>query len=175
MNEKDIENRFLEVYDSVADAIFRRCFFKVSDRAIAEDLAQETFVKTWNYIQANPDKQIENLQAFLYTVCNNLIKDYYKKKKALPESRINYFEIDALEDDKPNAVVFAEAAKARELIGKLDDDDQELLILRYVEEWDVKDIAEIKGERPNTISVRIHRAKERFDELLDSLGNDKMK
>ena len=74
-----IEQKFLKAYDEYSDAIFRHCYFRVSDREKAKDLTQDTFTKTWEYVLKNGE--VTDLRAFLYKVANNLIIDTYRKKK----------------------------------------------------------------------------------------------
>src|SRR5579863_136343 len=75
------EKEFLEAYQHYADAIYRHCYFRVYNKELAEDLTQETFIKTWKYITEG--KEIKNLKAFLYKVAVNLIIDNSRKKTAL--------------------------------------------------------------------------------------------
>ena len=75
------EKAFGEIYQTHLDAIFRHCYFRVSDRDQAQDLAQATFIKTWEYLRKG--KRIDNMKAFLYKVANNLVVDYYRQKKAI--------------------------------------------------------------------------------------------
>ena len=56
--ERDIQRQFLKAYDELSDALFRRFFFKLSDREKALDLVQEVFTKTWLYLSEG--KEIQN-------------------------------------------------------------------------------------------------------------------
>ena len=63
MNDFDLphgekEKEFLDAYQQYADAIYRHCFFRVYNRDLAQDLTQETFIKTWKYISEG--KEIKN-------------------------------------------------------------------------------------------------------------------
>src|SRR4051812_29307947 len=73
---------FTQLYTTEADAIFRYCFIRTSQREVARDLTQDTFMRLWNTLSG--DKEIRNCRAFLFTVARNLIIDWYRKKK--PES-----------------------------------------------------------------------------------------
>ena len=48
----------------------------------------------------------------------------------------------------------------------MDTMDRDVLVLRYVEGLDPKDIADILEETANVISVRLHRATKRLQQLL---------
>src|SRR3990167_9783866 len=75
------EKEFLDAYQQYVDAIYRHCYFRVYNKDLAEDLTQETFIKTWKYIAEG--KEIKNIKAFLYRVAVNLIIDNSRKKIAL--------------------------------------------------------------------------------------------
>lgn len=54
---------------------------KVHDKDLSDDLVQETFIKTWKYLQGTG--KINLMRAFLYHVLNRLIIDEYRRKKAV--------------------------------------------------------------------------------------------
>ena len=56
-----------------------RAFFKIHNKAIGQDLVQDTFMKTWKYLAKGG--KIEMMKAFLYHILNNLIIDEYRKHK----------------------------------------------------------------------------------------------
>ena len=80
MRTEPLEKDLLDAYDAYADAIFRHCYYKTSDRELAQDLTQEVFLKAWSYMQAK--HPILNMRAFLYRLSDNLVIDWYRKKKS---------------------------------------------------------------------------------------------
>jgi RNA polymerase sigma-70 factor (ECF subfamily) len=94
MDTDEMQKDFIRAYDENADALFRQCFFKVHDREIAKDILQDTFARTWDY--STKGNTILNMRAFLYRTMNNLVVDYYRKKKAVS--------LDSLEEDGFNPV-----------------------------------------------------------------------
>src|SRR3989344_3440161 len=81
LSNEQKEEAFTQGYQTHADAIYRHCYFRVHNKELAQDLTQETFIKTWKYIIEG--KEIKNLKAFLYKVAINLIIDDSRKKKAV--------------------------------------------------------------------------------------------
>jgi RNA polymerase sigma-70 factor, ECF subfamily len=161
----DIEQEFLKAYDELADPVFRRCFFKTSDRDVAYDLTQDTFVRVWDYICAG--NEVRNLKAFIFTVANNLIKDYYKKSKAIPMSSMYDAFSESIPDTREKSIENeAEVEQIIRILNELPDFDRDIMIMRWVEEKSPKEIAHILGERENTISVRIHRATKKVRAIL---------
>ncbi len=65
-----------------------------------------------------------------------------------------------------------DSEQAVELIKKLDEKYRDVLMLRYVDEMSVKEIAEIVGESENNVSVRIHRGLDKLEKLIQSKNNN---
>ena len=163
----DVEIAFLACYEEHADAIFRQCFFKTSDREVAQDLTQDAFTKTWDYLAQG--KSVDNLKSFIFTVANNCIKDWYKKHRATPESAFENSPFLTASDESQNSEVVAEAGLVIRLLDKLEERDRQVITLRFVEGLPPKEIAGILGERENTISVRITRALKKLRMILDPI------
>lgn len=163
----DLEQQFLANYDLYADALYRHCLFRVYDPAKAEDLVQDTFMKTWQYLASG--KRIENLRAFLYRVANNAIIDYSRKRKE--------DSLDALLADQPGLEpskdTTAEAQQHLLLeyvmkhIQALPDDARDVLLLRYVDDLDPREIALILGISANNVSVRLNRAMRLLQDMIE--------
>jgi RNA polymerase sigma-70 factor (ECF subfamily) len=158
------KEQFLRAYDQHADAVFRRCLFKTSDRETARDLSQEAWMKTWDYLTEG--KEISHIKAFVFRVANNLIKDYYKKKKAKAMGKMSDFDPQRIVDSLENIEA---KARTKEILRCLDDmkpKDRDVLTLSIVEGFGPKKIAEIKDQRENTVAVQLHRARKRLRERL---------
>ena len=155
------EKEFLDAYEKYADAVFRLCYFKTSSKDIAEDLVQDTFTKTWEYLSRDGN-EIDNLRAFIFQVARNLIKDHYKRKKSIPFARFKEEYIPNLVTEEEVSSTKTEVSLTLELLHTMSDRDRELLQLRFVEELSIEEISDILEEKPNTISVRIHRAVKKF-------------
>lgn len=168
MKPNAVEQEFIKAYDQFADAIFRHCVFRVSDREKAKDIAQGTFVRVWDYMSQG--KEIDNMRAFLYRIANNLIIDEYRKKKI--------DSLDRMRDDEGFDIGFEtmkdietknEHAQAIALLECLPDKYREALVMRHIDGLSVKDIAHLMHESENVISVRIHRAIEKLQKMRDNL------
>ena len=162
---KDVEAQFLTCYDAYADAIFRQCYFKTSDREIAKDLTQEVFARTWDYLVQG--KTVENLKSFIFTVANNAVKDWYKKHRAIPESAFEHDPFASFSDESQNSEVIAEVSVVMRALETLESGDRAVITMRFVEGMPPREIAGILGERENTVSVRITRALKKLRLLID--------
>jgi RNA polymerase sigma-70 factor (ECF subfamily) len=150
-----IHEQFMEAYESHADAIFKHCYFRLFNRERAKEIMQDTFMRTWEQLQKGTE--IKNIKAFLYRIATNLIIDDTRKKKMLS--------LDVLQDQGFNPSVSntdtifnkLDGAKVREMLQHMDPKYGEIIMLRYVEDMTVKEIAELLGLSQNVVSVRIHR------------------
>lgn len=161
-----IEKEFIEACSMHTDSLFRYCFFKVSDREVAKDLVQDTFMKTWNYLTKG--EEIDNIRAFFYRILNNLIIDEYRKKKSisleiLEESGFEpeFNEVEILENN-------IDATYALSLLDKIPQMYKDIIVLRYVEDLSIKEIALITNQPENTVSVKLHRGLKKAQEIFKS-------
>ncbi|MEK7125222.1 MAG: RNA polymerase sigma factor [Patescibacteria group bacterium] len=156
MDPNNTEKIFLEGYDALADALFRHCYFRMSDRERAKDIVQDAFVKTWRYLAAG--KGIHNLKAFLYRVVDNEIIDYSRKRKeqSLDALMEEGFDVGSL--DTEMRIERLDAKRALAYLDYLDERSRQVVVMRFIDDLGPKQIAEVTGERENIISVRIHRA-----------------
>jgi len=159
---------FGEVYEKEADAIFRFCLLRTSDREMALDFTQDTFLRFWNSLML--EKDIKNHRTFLFTIARNIIIDWYRKKKPFSletmmenaaEGRSS-FALQALD----NVETSAEAEFLIRKIRELPEPYSNAVYLRCVEELKPREISEILGESANVISVRISRGLEQLRNML---------
>ena len=174
METEVAKNQFVALYTAEADAVFRYCFVCTSNREVALDLAQDTFVRFWNSITKNETDaaNIKNERAFLFTIARNLIIDWYRKKKSVSLEALT----EGSEESGGSTMQFSDSSKAdlerlgeaRHLMGKIKDIDpiyQQAVYLRFVEDLKPKEIADILGESANVISVHINRGLKQLRDL----------
>ena len=165
MDQAGLEKVFQKSFAEFGDAIFRFCLVKVSSREMAEDFTQEVFMRYWQYLRDG--KEMTNTRSFLYTIANNLAKDWYKRKKtdSLDHKVDQGFEPVA--NDVADTMKGTEYGLVLDRLKDLDDSDGELILLRYVEGLEPKEIAEIMNETANVISVRLNRAMAKLQQILN--------
>ncbi len=161
IRQKD-PDAYAQVYDTHIDGIYRFIYFKVPTTEIAEDVTSEVFLKAWEYLTANEGRSVKHLRAFLYTIARNKVTDYYRKKALGREISLE----GARPENQPNlqtrelGLTFREDANPllQKQIRKLKDEYQEIILLRFVEDLTIKEIARVVGKSNGAIRVTIHRA-----------------
>ncbi len=164
--QQDTQKLFLEMYDSFNDEIFRFCMSKTRNRDESLDITQETFVKTWDYLRSG--KTIDMTRAFLYRIARNLIIDHARKKKSVSLDAMFETHHDEGADtgsafDAPDHgnIPSGDAQDRTQMIERLKqlpEHSYEILVMRFIQELTISEIAKIYKESENAISVRIHRA-----------------
>lgn len=143
-------------YTDYADAIFRHCYLRVSNREVGKDIMQDAFIKAYQYAQKG--EKIDNIRALLYKIANNLIIDYFRKAKETSLEALNEAGFDPKGSDGNDFGKALDEETIVRTLAKLRPEDRELIIMRYIDDLKPRDIALILGLAPNTVSVRIHRA-----------------
>ncbi len=172
INEQD----FLTTYEDFSDALFRHCYFRISDRSTAEDMVQNIFIKAWEYLEKG--NEVKNLRALLYKIANDMIIDEYRRKKALSldELRDQGFDLSSSEGGRDSASVIETGIEAKDMLKLLDGLDhkyREVIVMRYINEFSPQEISQMIGESENNVSVRLNRALKQMRELLNTKANDK--
>jgi RNA polymerase sigma-70 factor (ECF subfamily) len=130
-----------------------------------EDITCETFLRAWKgRIRFSGDDQ--DALRWLFTIARHLVIDIHRKKKThLDETIDRLDEIDFDSDLLPTkhtpeeiTVNNEQYAKLWSLLQNLNIEKREMLVLRYLVGWQVKQIAEYLDMEENTVSVYIHRS-----------------
>jgi RNA polymerase sigma-70 factor (ECF subfamily) len=78
---------FKELFDLHYKAIRNFIYYKTGDISLAEDLAQEAFVKLWERMD---EVQLKTAKSYLYTIANNLTLNHFKHQKVVLQHQKNY-------------------------------------------------------------------------------------
>ncbi|MES2470803.1 MAG: sigma-70 family RNA polymerase sigma factor [Patescibacteria group bacterium] len=166
----EIKRQFEKAYEDYANAIFRHCYFRVHDRERAKELVQEVFTKTWQYLAQG--HTIDNIRAFLYRVAHNLIlNEWRKQSEASLDSMSEDEGFDPQNDDDLKIVSDADAGILMKYLDKLPKRNRDVIVMRYIDEMGVNEIAAVTGESVNVISVRIHRTLKQLKTILQEYEN----
>ncbi len=174
------EGAFRELLSRYERPVFSLVFRMVRDRSLAEDLAQESFIRAFNAIGSyNPSFKFSN---WILKIANNHTIDYLRKRKldtisihgsphasnAQEEARTSL----VLEDSHERPDAFVEnrelGAEIEEAIGRLRPEYRTVILLRHVEGYSYDEIADTLELPLGTVKTYIHRARH---ELKDTLAH----
>ncbi|HEY3318229.1 MAG TPA: sigma-70 family RNA polymerase sigma factor [Coriobacteriia bacterium] len=149
---------FDRIYRAERLAVHRHLVFITGDRALADDLTQETFGKLYDRPPAEP---LRNARAWLLTVASNLACNHLRG-----ETRRRDRETRA--DSAPAADV-DDVLDVRRALAALDPRDGVMLLLRH-SGFSYAEIAEAVGLAPASVGTVLARAQRRFREAYEGPG-----
>lgn len=153
------------------DKIYRYCYFKLHNREAAEDITQEAFLR---YLERYRHASSETALKYLYTIARNLCIDEFRKPSGIsleenPRNCIASFSGKGIcIAPSGNAVSSSgeeellTALALRSALQELTAEEQELLLLRYVNEVPVGVIAKLFGISRFTLRRRLLGATEKL-------------
>lgn len=160
LKKKD-PDAYAEIYDLYVTPIYRFIYFKVPTKQDAEDLTSDVFLKIWQYI-TETDHQIDNLRALLYRTARNLVIDSYRKKASRDVNQDGEL-LSLVEDEKQQSLLVnvetkLEMKNMEKILRKMKDEYREVLMLRYLEELSIGEIANVLEKSKGSVRVSLHRA-----------------
>jgi len=159
-----MEDRFLEAYDHHGDAIFRFCYAQTGQRELALDVMQDTFARVWRHLASR--RSIKDIRPFLYTTARHAIIDHSRRASAQSLDVLREEGFDIADDRAVDPLLAATHAHTIGMLAKLEQPYREAVAMRYIDDLMPREIAQLTGEKENTISVRITRGLQQLKDLL---------
>lgn len=156
------EQLLVRLMNEYGDAILRMCFLYLKDYHLAEDAAQETFIKAMKSYSSFQHKSDEKtwLTRIAINCCKSTMRTRWFKMIRTDSS-------DNLTEDSTNQIEeFFKKESLTNAIMKLNENERKLIILYYYQELPVKEIAIIVGKKENTVNQQLRRAREKLKRIL---------
>ncbi|MAD60396.1 MAG: hypothetical protein CMH49_02630 [Myxococcales bacterium] len=169
-NEAVAFRQFIELYQQ---AIFNLCLRLLNDRAEAEDMTQETFIRAFQAIRSFREEA--SLNTWLYRIATNLCKNriaYLSRRKQRSHDHLPVLEAKSGElwqskatskpvHDQPEQSLESKEAQTliTQALKQLPEKQRTALTLRDIQGLSYTEIAEITGSSLGTIKSRIHQGR----------------
>lgn len=145
--QEELEKNLMEHYEKY----YRFAYGYVRNQEDALDIIQDSAYK----IIKNQGKLRgrQQMESWIYSIIRNTALDFLKKKKReFPmEDEVLYDMAGAQEMDEPDDTFY-------DMVRCLNEEEYTVVTLRYVEERKLEEIADISGEKVNTVKSRLYRA-----------------
>jgi RNA polymerase sigma-70 factor (ECF subfamily) len=157
---------FGRLYDMHVDRVYRHVYYRVNNTADAEDLTQQVFIKAWHAI-GRYKKTGTPFLAWLIKISHNLIIDFYRLRKA--EVSIESLNLADKPEADPASLAEAQFSRQeiRQAINKLNGDRQQVILMRFIEDFSYAEIAATLGKSEGAIRVIIHRGLAKLKTILE--------
>lgn len=166
--KKDPE-AFGRIYDLYARRIYRFVYFKVSSVEEAQDLTADVFLKAWSYLIDETGQEVRHLSALLYSIARNRVIDFYRARSVretlpLAEGAEDIFADARMAPEKADARI--DVSFLEKHLRSLKDEYREALVMKYLDQLDTREIADILGKTQGNVRVLLHRALEAVKDLV---------
>lgn len=152
-----------ELVETLYPEILRYCLWHAPSPSLAEDAAQETFLKVIRYLGRYEHRG--KFRAFLYQIAANTCIDLGRKRSL---SEVSFEDIPTELPDPGSALEQFQADMAfRELVRQLPEDIRELVILRYGQDLTLREIAQVTGLPLRTVQSRLRSALKQLKNQLE--------
>jgi RNA polymerase sigma-70 factor (ECF subfamily) len=159
---------FGELYVLHLDAIYRYVYFRVGNTHDAEDITEQAFLKAW---EALPEYQHRGnpFINWLYRIAHNLVVDFHRQRK--PADPIPLVEKDVLKSEEPTSleqiIEAEEAAAMATAIAQLPGEQQQVIVLRFIEGLKHAEVARLLDKSQGACRVLQYRALANLNQLLN--------
>ena len=169
---------FAELVSRYQNFVFTITLRYTSSREDAEEIAQDVFVKA--YRNMADFRGESKFSTWLYTIVNTTCITFLRKKKLETHSLDNekVFELADSVDSGFRANQVETKSKHRmvhDAIQMLSADDAKLITLFYKGEQSLEEIGQILGIEPNTVKVKLHRARTRLKEKMETYFSEEVR
>jgi RNA polymerase sigma-70 factor (ECF subfamily) len=153
--------RFRRLYEHTCLHLLRYVTRTIGNVAIAEDIVQETYVRSLaaRTLPVNEDEA----RAYLFRVASNLMVDYWRQRKRIRNRQHEPEDHVAIADP-------ARGIDVSRIFHHLKPQERQLVWLAHVEGEDHISIARILSLKPASVKVLLHRARSRYADLLRDAG-----
>src|SRR3972149_7230162 len=156
---------FASLYDRHLDRIFRHVYYRVGNRADAEDLTQQVFLQAWRAIGRYKRTRTPFI-AWLLTIAHNLGISFRRGQKETCELDMDLRTDERWANPEAEALTTYDRLAVRRAILKLKAEQQQVVIMRFVERFDYGDVAAALGKSEGNGRVIQHRALAELRRLL---------
>lgn len=157
------DNRYFEeLYERYSEKVYRKCYSFVSDGPKAEDLAHDIFLKV--ITKLGTFKENSRFSTWLYSITYNYCMDSIRRSKRLKEEGM-YEGFDFVEEEVDYEFQRMQSEGLRKSLEEIAPEEKAMLLMKYQDNFSVKEIAETFNISESATKMRLLRTKEKMKKL----------
>lgn len=166
--QKGEADSFAALYDKYLNPIYRFIFLKVTLRQEAEDICQQVFLNAWKNINNFVPRQ--PFSSWLYRIARNAVIDHWRAKKIVFTLENPNIQENLRIDFNPAFFLDKEIQikKVWEALNQLNQDQQDVIIMRFIEDLSHQEIAKVIDKTEGAVKVIQHRAIKSLKKILEN-------
>lgn len=154
----DDPEAFGELYNRHVTRIYNYIYYRTGDAQDAEDLTARVFQRALRHVGGFEDQGVP-FSAWLYRIAHNLVANWHRDRSRRPVVPLEDHLADTGSSAHPEVLAMQQEENRMLLdaVGRLPDDRQQLLILKFVERLPNAEIGQIMGRTEGAIKSLYHR------------------
>ncbi len=153
---------FEELYDRYVDKVYRKCLSFVKNNAQAEDFTHDIFLRL--VLKVGSFKEHAKFSTWLYSITYNYCMDQMRLVKKQAETALDEnFDLEEQEDD--TELVEIQAHDLKRALQKIDSDERAILLMKYQDDFSIKEIADAFKISESAVKMRLMRTKEKLRKI----------
>lgn len=164
--EADKETRLASLYDEYFDKIAHYAYARIGDKAEAEDIASEVFLRALDSLKKYEERGLP-MEAWLFKIAHNLVVDHLRraaKKKTVP---IEAVEIADKADPQATAEMNFELQRVARAMKQLTHEQSEVIRLRFLGGLTSREVGGMLGKSDGAVREMQRVAMEKIRKLLN--------
>lgn len=165
---------FTVLYRRYAGKVFAKCISMLADEGQARDATQDIFIKVLLNLAKFTEQS--SFSTWVYSITYNYCIDMIRKKKKMPLLFTEDLGKISRETDPevPDSVLLEmKQERLEKVIDRLPPGDKAILMMKYIDDMQIKEIGDVLGKTESAIKMQIMRAKQRSQAIYNELyGHD---
>lgn len=150
---------FEEIYDRYAGKIYNKCFSFTHDEKQAEDFSHDILLKV--YTRLSTFRKGSKFSTWVYAITYNHCVDKQKQTKKEREQQENYLlsEYEEVEETADEDLFQIQVDRLKILLQQLTLEERTILLLKYQDDFSIKQLSEFLKINDSAVKMRLKRAK----------------
>jgi len=145
---------FGQLYERYVHPIYRYVYSRVESKHEAEDITSQTFMAAYEALERYRERG--QFSAWLFRIARSKLNDHFRRSRREVGLEVAG-EVLEREDALGTLIRAEELTRIRSVISHLDEDEQELIRLRYVADLSFAEIADLLGRREDAVKKSVYR------------------
>jgi RNA polymerase sigma-70 factor (ECF subfamily) len=159
LNKKRYEKAFEQLLELYGKKVFRMAVMMLKDVGRAEEVTQDIFLKLWQALPAYDGRAAPS--TWLYTIARNTCLSAVRAESYRRTMSLNQVSEPTVSNLAPLKIVW------EEYLSKLPEIQREVITLFYLEEKNIKDVAELLDLPEGTVKSHLHRARRALGKMME--------
>ncbi len=158
------------LYERYSNIVYNKCYGFTKTTAEAQDLAQDVFVKLYQKLSSFEGRS--KFSTWMYSLTYNMCVDYVNKNilKTVSTEEKELEDLNYLQEEPEDDSLFQMRAELlKKALENISPEDKMILLLKYQDDFSIKDIMAVLDINESAVKMRLKRAKARIVEAYNNL------